>query len=450
MNFNDVLFGSRSVADLPPELQAALMPPGILSAPQPDLNQYGDVTGPSTLSPDINQYRPDGSQPLEVSMSDYPANPAVGVMPGTQLGPSQEGVPGPGFGSTMPNGGAVGAPYSGAEVVTGEDPAAPQGSPVQAPVAAPAAPTAAPPLAAPVNVASRPVMSTPIGSPAPAPTPTPAPAAMADGGSDGGVTDGILKGGKGILDYMYQQVGGDRLWNSKQGSKELLALGAGILSGSNFMDGLGRGAAAVAAIRANDDRTARQQADDAWERNFREKQLAQQAELARQNQALRMEMLKAQLQGKSDASTAKSAETIADLDSGIGQVQGFLKELDGTYKYDGVTGKISYEWNKAVDPADPNFRLKKRLNEFATQTMGELAKNFKPLSNEETKMLRDRVPNESSSVDEWKDYLNRINTVMQRQRRALADPKGYVSGNPSAPQAPQAAPQGADPLGLRR
>lgn len=466
MNFNDLLFGSRSVADLPPELQAALMPPGILSAPQPDLNQYNDVTGPSTLSPDINQYRPDGSRPLEVSMSDYPASPAIGVMPGTQLGPSQEGVPGPAFGYTSNTEVYAGAPYTGAEVdlpgATGMPGTGgaqvPQGGPQTAsaaPIATPTPPTpqaapapsqSPPALPPPVNIAARPVMSAPPAPTAP-PAPVPTQAPMSDGGSDG-TGNGALKGGKGILDYMYEQVGGDRLWNSKQGSKELLALGAGILSGRDFMDGLGRGAAAVAAVRANADALERDRADTAYERDFRERQLQQQLKIAEGNQAMRMALVQAQQQAKAEAGNAKTADTVATLDSGIGQVQGFLQELNsGKYKYDGLVARGSYEYNKAFDPSDPNFRLKKRLNEFATETLGELAKNFKPLSNEETRMLQSRVPNETSSVEEWKDYLTRVQTIMQRSREAAVNPKAFMDNARTG--APQQAPQKGQPEVIR-
>ena len=440
MNFNDLLFGSRSLADVRPDLQPALMPPGVLTAPPPDLSQYDAVTGPASLSPDVSQYRPDGAMPPEVSLSDYATSPAIGVMPTTQLGPSGEGVPGPAFGETT--GGMMGAPYNGAQIVPG----APQAAPAPAP-----APAALPPQPAPVNVSARPVMAAPVGSPA-------APAAPAAPVMDGGGGSGsdaaprpALKQGSGVLNDLYQAVGGDRLWNSKQGSKELLALGAGILSGSNLMDGLGRGAAAVAAVRSNADALERDRADTAYERDFRERQLQQQMKIAEGNQAMRMALVQMQQQAKTEAGNAKNADTVATLDSGIGQVQTFLSELDKTYKYDGITGKVSYEWNKAVDPSDKNFRLKKRLNEFATETLGELAKNFKPLSNEETRMLQSRVPNESSSVEEWKDYLTRVQTIMQRSREAAVNPKAFMdNARTGAPQAAPAAPQGTDPLGLRR
>jgi hypothetical protein len=276
-----------------------------------------------------------------------------------------------------------------------------------------------------------------------------------DGGSDGSqaVPQPALKQGSGVLNSLYDAVGGDRLWNSKQGSKELLALGAGILSGQNLMDGLGRGAAAVAAVRGNADQTERDRADTEWERQFRERQLAQQAEIAKQTQAMRLAAIQAQIQAKTDAGNTKTADAVATLDSGIQQVDGFLKDLNsGIYKYDGVAARGSYEWNKAVDPSDPNFRLKKRLNEFATQTLGELAKNFKPLSNEETRMLQQRVPNETSSVEEWKDYLGRVQQIMVRSREAAVNPKAFMEGarSGSTQPAPQAAPQGDDPLGLRR
>lgn len=464
MNLNDLLFGSRSLNDVPVQMQPALMPPGVLTAPQPDLNQYDAVTGGGVLSPDISMYRPDGTMPVTLNY-DPTARP-IGVLPGTQMGPSGEGVPGPAFGYTSNTEVFAGAPYAGAEIdlpgATGMPGQTTQGSPqtastpvpapipALAPVAAPAAPQSPPALPPPVNVATRPVMANPVGSPAAPVTPS------SDGGSDGTspqqpASAPALKQGSGVLNGLYEAVGGDRLWNSKQGSKELLALGAGILSGQNLMDGLGRGAAAVAAVRANADATERDRADTEWDRQFRERQLQQQMKIAEGNQAMRMALVQLQQQAKAEAGNAKTADTVATLDSGIGQVQGFLSELDKTYKYDGVTGKISYEWNKAVDPSDKNFRLKKRLNEFATETLGELAKNFKPLSNEETRMLQSRVPNETSSVEEWKDYLTRVQTIMQRSREAAVNPKAFMeNARTGTPQAAPAATQGADPLGLRR
>lgn len=459
MNLNDLLFGSRSLNDVPVQMQPALMPPGVLTAPQPDLNQYDAVTGGGVLSPDISMYRPDGTMPVTLNY-DPTARP-IGVLPGTQMGPSGEGVPGPAFGYTSNTEVFAGAPYAGAEIdlpgATGMPgqavPGGPQAAPAPvpapipapAPVASPAAPQSPPALPPPVNVATRPVTANPVGSPA-------APVAPSSDGGGGDTASPqqsapALKQGSGVLNGLYEAVGGDRLWNSKQGSKELLALGAGILSGQNLMDGLGRGAAAVAAVRANADATERDRADTEWERQFRERQLQQQMKIAEGNQAMRMALVQLQQQAKAEAGNAKTADTVATLDSGIGQVQGFLSELDKTYKYDGVTGKISYEWNKAVDPSDKNFRLKKRLNEFATETLGELAKNFKPLSNEETKMLQSRVPNESSSVEEWKDYLTRVQTIMQRSREAAVNPKAFMENARTG--APQQVPQKGQPEVIR-
>lgn len=461
MNLNDLLFGSRSLNDVPVQMQPALMPPGVLTAPQPDLNQYDAVTGGGVLPPDISMYRPDGTMPVTLNY-DPTARP-IGVLPGTQLGPSGEGVPGPAFGYTSNTEVFAGAPYAGAEIdlpgATGMPGQTTQGSPqtasapvpaptpAQGPAAAPAAPQSPPALPPPVNVASRPVMANPVGSPA-APV---APSSDGGGGGDGASPQQpapALKQGRGVLGGLYDAVGGDRLWNSKQGSKELLALGAGILSGQNLMDGLGRGAAAVAAVRANADALERDRADTAYERDFRERQLQQQLKIAEGNQAMRMALVQAQQQAKAEAGNAKTADTVATLDSGIGQVQGFLQELNsGKYKYDGLVARGSYEYNKAFDPSDPNFRLKKRLNEFATETLGELAKNFKPLSNEETKMLQSRVPNETSSVEEWKDYLTRVQTIMQRSREAAVNPKAFMDNARTG--APQQAPQKGQPEVIR-
>lgn len=447
MNLNDLLFGSRSISDVPAQLRPALMPPGVLAGPQPDMNQYDMITGGGVLSPDISMNRPDGTIP--VSPLEYnPNGPAIGVLPGTQLGPNQEGVPGPAFGNTMDAGGFVGAPYAGAEVDVSNPLAMTQGGP-QAGSPAPVAATPAPaPQASP---------AAPVARPAPMPSQPPMAAPAAPTITQASAPAPALKQGGGVLNSLYEAVGGDRLWNSKQGSKELLALGAGILTGSNLMDGLGRGAAAVAAVRSNTEANERDQSNEAYMRDFRERQLQQQMKIAEANQAMRMAIIEAQIKGRQDLqdtkSNPKAAEAAATLDYNLDRVNRFMTTMDekkedlNSWWNTGLVGRGKQMVQSAAGSNDEVYLLKKDLINWSVNILGELAKNFKPLSNDERRFLERGIPNEGASVEEWKQFLNEAKRHLSTQRSAVG--KQPAQGEQPSPQA-QPQPQGDDPLGLRR